>query len=258
MRTLICMLCGLLLIAAIAPAGERGAVVLDIGHQSDARGAASPDGRVNEYEFWCRYAGEVKQVIEDAGYSCLVINRGKAPADKQLRAACAAAGVVQMNKPDRGAKRYPSTHYPEHIGCGMVCADYAIDSKARCVVFLHLNSVGNKWSRKPPAGLIICNRKNGRVLAESVCNSLQKSLLKVPGGIPYADRKVKVLPRYIGSEPSAGWMNALDEAGIPAIVFEAVYVNYKQHVDYICREEGARKLARAIAAGVVDWLRQSE
>lgn len=234
-----------------------GPVVLDIGHQSTSRGAGSPDGRVNEYEFWCMYAGEVKAAIEEAGYRCVVLNRGLAPTKKPLLDACRAAGVQQLNKPDKGAVRYPSTHYPEHIGCGMICADHAIDLKARCVVFLHLNSVGSKWSTTPPTGLIICNRKNGHALAESVCAAMRSDILDRPGGMPNAGKGIKVLPRYIGSQPSAGWMNALDASGIPAIVFEAVYVNNRSHVDYICNDANARKLARTIGKGVVNWLKSS-
>ncbi len=240
--------------AAAAPAP----VVLDIGHQSNSRGAASPDRAINEYKFWCTYAGEVKEAIEAAGYPCVITNRGLAPTDKALAAACQATGVVQLNKPDKGAVRYPSTHYPEHIGCGMVSADYAIDLGARCVVFLHLNSVGSKWSTKPPTGLIICNRKHGAALAESVCSVMRQDILDRPGGIPNAGKGIKVLPRYIGSQPSAGWMNALDEAGIPAIVFEAVYVNNRPHVDFIRNDANARKLARALAAGVIQWLRAQD
>lgn len=231
--------------AATAP------VVLDIGHQSTSEGAVTPDGKLNEYEFWCTYAGEVKAAIESAGYPCVVLNRGMAPTKKPISAACRAAGVVQLNKPDKGAKRYPSTHYPEHIGCGMVSADYAIDLGARCVVFLHLNSTGHKWQSKPAAGLIICNRKLGPPLAESVCEAMRRELPSISKGI-------KVLPRYIGSQPSAGWMNALDAAGIPAIVFEALYVNNRTHVDFLSSEAHARHLARTLAAGVVDWLRQGE
>lgn len=232
-------------------------VVLDIGHQSTSRGASSPDGKINEYEFWCRYAGVVKGAIEAAGYPCVVLNRGKEPTGKSLADACRAADVIQLNRPDKGAVRYPSTHFPAHVGCGMVSADHAIDLKARCVVFLHLNSVGNKWSSSPPTGLVICNRMHGRELAESLCASLRLRVLDVPGGMPNAGKDVKVLPRYIGSQPSAGWMNALDEAGIPAVVFEAVYVNNRAHVEYISRDDRARKLAQTIAQGVIDWLEKS-
>lgn len=233
-------------------------VILDIGHQSTARGASSPDRTIDEYTFWCRHAGELKSVIEAAGYRCVIVNRGKAPATKDLQRACEAAGVLQLNHPDKGGARYPSLHYPEHIGCGMISADYAIDAGARCVVFLHLNSVGNSWSTTPPTGLIICNRRHGRALAQSVCDAMQRDILDRPDGMPNAGKGIKVLPRYIGSQPSAGWMNVLDEAAIPAIVFEALYLNNRDHVDFIRRDSGARQLARTIAAGVVAWLKSAE
>lgn len=252
MRYLFFFLLSLLTTAcSLPPAVGGGAVVIDIGHQTTARGAASPDGTINEYEFWCTYAGEVKAAIEAEGYSCVVLNRGLAPDKEPLKAACRAAGVVQLNKPDRGAKRYPSTHYPEHIGCGMVSADRAIDLQARCVVFLHLNSTGRNWVSKAPAGLILCNCKQGRELAGTVCNVLRRKHPNLMHG-------VKVLPRYIGTQPSAGWLNALDAAGIPAIVFEALYVNYRPHVDYLSREAQARQLARSLAAGVVEWLQMQK
>lgn len=251
MKTLFCRILLSLALwgAGVAPGAEPGPVVLDIGHQSTATGAKSPDGRVNEYDFWCRYAGEVKAEIEAAGYSCVVLNRGAAPADKTQAEACRAAGVEQLNKPDIGARRYPSTHYPQHIGCGMVSADRAIDLQARCVVFLHLNSTGSRWVRKAPPGLIICNRLLGNELAEAVCTTMKQ-------GVPEFSQGIRVQPRFIGSQASAGWMNALDAAGIPAVVFEALYVNHRPHVDYICNDAQARRLARTIAAGVVAWLKQ--
>ncbi len=256
-------MCSTLLLALVGLAGMCDAagsrpVVLDIGHQSTARGASAPDGSVNEYEFWSMYAGEVKAVIEAAGFSCVITNRGNAPTKKAIAEACEAAGVVQLNHPDRGAKRYPSTHYPEHIGCGMVSADYAIELGARCVVFLHLNSVGNSWSTMPPRGLIICNRRHGHAFAERVCEAMRRDILDRPGGMPNAGKGISVLPRYIGSQPSAGWMNALDEAGIPAIVFEAVYVNNRGHVTFIRNDANARKLARTIASGIVHWLENQD
>ena len=238
-------------------ANPNGVVMIDIGHQSTSGGAASPDGKVSEYEFWCTYAGEVKAVIEAAGYPCVVVNRSVAPTKKHVLESCRAAGVVQLNRPDKGAVRYPSKYYPQHIGCGMIAADYAIEQKARCMVFLHLNSVSSKWSDTPPTGLIICNRKYGHGMAEAVCATMRSDILDRPGGMPNAGKGIKVLPRYIGSQPSAGWMNALDESRIPAIVFEAVYVNNRAHVDYIRNDANARKLARTIAKGVVNWLKSN-
>ena len=230
-------------------------VVLDIGHQTTAPGAQTPDGKINEYAFWSRYAIEVRKVVEEAGYPCMILNRGNAPTKGKLAEYNREAGVIQLNKPDKNAKRYPSTHHPEHIGAGMICADYAIDKKACCVVFLHLNSLGSKWSTTPPAGLIICNKKHGHALAEAVCAAMRRNVLDRPGGMPNAGKGIKVLPRYIGSQPSAGWMNTLDEEKIPAIVFEAVYLNNRGHANFIANDANARKLARTIGEGVVDWLK---
>ena len=229
--------------------GFAAPVVLDIGHQSTAGGAQTPDRCISEFSFWMRYAGEVQKVVQEAGYDCILTNRGNPPAKGGT------AGVVYMKHPDKNAKRYPSTHYPTHIGAGMICVDYAIDIKARCMVFLHLNCTTGKWSTTPPAGLIICNRVHGHALAESICHSMRAVLLDKPGGIPNAQKGIKVLPRYIGSQPSAGWMNALDEAGIPAAVFEAVYVDNRGHAAFISDDANARKLARTIGAGIVAWLR---
>lgn len=223
-------------------------VVLDIGHQTTAGGAQTPDGKINEFAFWLRYAGEVQKMVQDAGYGCILTNRGNPPAKGTSE------GVLYMKHPDKNAMRYPSRHYPEYIGAGMICADYAIDIKARCVVFLHLNCTTGKWSSRPPKGLIICNRIHGLALAESICQSMREVLLDKPGGIPNAGKGIKVLPRYIGSQPSAGWMNALDEAGIPAAVFEAVYMDNRAHAAFISNDANARKLARTIGQGIVRWL----
>lgn len=230
-------------------------VVIDIGHQYTASGAESPDGKINEYAFWAQYAIEVRREVEAAGYPCIITNRSEAPTKEPLATYNKESGVVHLNKPDKNAKRYPSTHHPEHIGAGMISADYAIDKNALCVVFLHLNSVGSKWSSTPPTGLIICNKNHGNALAESVCEAMRADILDQQGGMPNAKKGIKVLPRHIGSQSGAGWMNTLDEEKIPAIIFEAVYVNNRGHVDFISQDVNARKLARTIGKGVVNWLK---
>lgn len=230
-------------------------VVIDIGHQYTASGAESPDGKINEYAFWAQYAIEVRREVEAAGYPCIITNRSEAPTKEPLATYNKESGVVHLNKPDKNAKRYPSTHHPEHIGAGMISADYAIDKNALCVVFLHLNSVGSKWSVTPPTGLIICNKNHGNALAESVCEAMRADILDQQGGMPNAKKGIKVLPRHIGSQSGAGWMNTLDEEKIPAIIFEAVYVNNRGHIDFISKDANARKLARTIGKGVVNWLK---
>ncbi len=239
--------CLLLLVNTFILHADERVVLLDIGHQSTSGGAQSPDKRINEFKFWLRYAGEVKKYVEEAGFPCVITNRSTPPKT-------GSDGVVYMNRPDKNGKRYPSRHYPEHIGAGMVSADYAVDINARCVVFLHLNCIGSKWCSKPPTGLIICNKKHGRAFAESIAGCLRERLLDHEGGIPNADRGIKVLPRFIGSQPSAGWMNVLDEVGIPAAVFEALYLDYRPHVDYIMDDQKAKVLAHTLGEGIVRWL----
>lgn len=230
-------------------------VVIDIGHQYTASGAESPDGKINEYAFWARYAAEVRKEVEEAGYPCILINRSEVPTKEPLATYNKESGVIHLNKPDKNAKRYPSTHHPQHIGAGMISADYAIDQKACCAVFLHLNSVGSKWSDTPPTGLIICNKNHGNELAESVCEAMRADLLDQPGGMPNGKKGIKTLVRHIGSQSGAGWMNTLDEEKIPAIIFEAVYVNNRGHVKFISDDANARKLARTIGKGIVNWLK---
>ena len=53
---------------------------------------------------------------------------------------------------------------------------------------------------------------------------------------------------------AAGWLNALDDAGIPAAVTEAIYVSDRAHVDYISTPAGARRAAHAVAQGILTWL----
>lgn len=231
-------------------------VVIDIGHQYTASGAQSPDGKINEYAFWSQYAIEVRREVEAAGYPCILINRSVAPTKEPLATYNKDAGVIQLNKPDKNAKRYSSTHHPEHIGAGMISADYAIDQNAQCVVFLHLNSVGSKWSTTPPTGLIICNKNHGHELGEAVCAAMRADILDQPGGMPNAKKGIKVMPRHIGAQSGAGWMNTLDDEKIPAIIFEAVYVNNRGHINFISDDANARKLARTIGKGVVNWLKE--
>jgi len=258
MKRLFHLLCSAYLCLVPVFAGaveEQRPVVIDIGHQYTASGAESPDGKINEYAFWAQYAIEVRKEVEAAGYPCILINRSEAPTKEPIATYNKESGVIHLNKPDKNAKRYPSTHHPEHIGAGMISADYAIEQNALCVVFLHLNSVGSKWSTTPPTGIIICNKNHGKALAEAVCETMRTDILDHPDGMPNGKKGIKVVPRYIGSQSGAGWMNTLDAEKIPAIIFEAVYVNNRGHVNFIAKDANARKLARTIGKGVVNWLK---
>lgn len=232
-------------------ATELRPVVLDIGHQKTAKGAQSPDRRINEFDFWLKYAPYVRDAVKKAGYPCIITNRANGPMPQN------SDDVIYMNKPDKNGKRYPSTYHPEHIGAGMISADYAIELKARCVVFLHLNCTTNKWMAKTPTGLIIHNKLHGRELAECVCHDMREKLLDQPGGIPNDGKGIKAIPRFIGSQPSAGWMNTLDDEKIPAIVFEALYLNNRAHVNYLLNDEKAIRLAECLGCAIVRSLQNA-
>lgn len=233
-----------------------GTVVLDIGHFMGGEGASAP-GAVNgtilrECEFWYRYAGVVKEVIERAGWNCVVTNRGFAPTHEPLAGIARKTGVVQLRRPDAGGKRTPSRYHPDRVGSGMVSADYAIWKKAACIVFLHLNSSGSRWT-SAGRSVILCNHFNGRGLASSICRALDSEVLN--HGMPNGGRGCSIEVRRVDADRAAGWLNACDDSGIPAAVVEAAFVNNRAHVEYLTRDAGARVFAQAIGHGIVNFLR---
>lgn len=46
-------------------------------------------------------------------------------------------------------------------------------------------------------------------------------------------------------------------SGIPAAVFEAVYMDNRDHAAFISNDANARKLARTIGQGIVRWLNKA-
>ena len=251
MQRLTLLICWLLLFSGIAGAAEL--VLLDIGHSAKDRGASSPDGRLSETAFWYKNAGEVKRLIEKAGYRCIVCNRGNAPTQEPLAAWAREAGVVHLNKPDRGGVRYPSKYYPNRIGAGMVSADYGIEQKPVCMVFLHLNSTGG-WMKAPIAGLVIHSRVHGKALGESLQQAFNRELFEQPGGVTNGGKGCRTIIRYRKEETAAGWLNALDDAGIPAAVVEALYVNNRSHAAFLLTDVGGKKTAQTVAHGIIQWL----
>ena len=65
-----------------------GVVVLDIGHFIGADGACTPGlvngKRLTECTWWYEYVYYTKKVIENAGYTCIVTNRGNKPTTEPL------------------------------------------------------------------------------------------------------------------------------------------------------------------------------
>ncbi|MDO4954405.1 MAG: N-acetylmuramoyl-L-alanine amidase [Akkermansia sp.] len=242
---------------ASAPA-EPPLVVLDIGHFIGSGGAEMP-GRINgqrfcETEFWYRYCYDVKETITQAGYRCEVCNRGNAPKAEPLLGYAKRAGVVQLNHPDTGVLRYPSKHHADRVSAGMVSADFAVDKKAACAVFLHHNSSGSGWTTGASPSVVIHNKYNGETLADCLIAALDGEILN--HGMDNKGVGCKKLVRCVDADRAAGWMNTCDDAGIPAAVIEAAFLNNKNHATFLAEDANARKYAQAIGHGIIAFLKK--
>ena len=227
-------------------------VILDIGHSTISGGATSPDKRVSEFSFWYRNVQTVKEEIEKAGYRVVVCNRSKAPAKGDLAALAKSIPVQHFTDPDTG-KRYPSKYHPDRIGAGMICADYGIEQHPACMVFLHLNCISSKWRSKGATGLVLHNKRHGSDLGAAIANALNTEIF-CPGGIS-ASCKFKAQARTEKALGGAGWLNTLDDEGIPAAIIECIFTDDRTHVDYLADKDNAAELARAVAHGIIAWMK---
>lgn len=261
-----CCVCLLLAVCSLVvsacspfPSGPSHVVVLDIGHCMGAEGAATPravGGKViRECSFWYEYAYYVKREIERAGYACVVSNRGRMPRTEPQRTHARRAQVQHMKRPDGTRGRYPSYYYPDRVASGIISADFAVYRKARAVVFLHHNSAG-RWTSRPMPSKILYNRYNGRALAKAVADVLNRDVLN--HGMPNGGRKCTLETRYVDATRAAGWLNVCDDAGIPAVVIEAAFLNNKRHAAYLADPAKARFYAESIGRGVVHYLRRGQ
>lgn len=258
---LLLLLCCLSIVSCQSafPGGSSGGVVLlDIGHYIGGEGARAP-GAVNgkvlkEAEFWYQYAYYTKRVVEKAGYTCVICNRGNAPTTEPLASYARRAKVVHLRHPDRNAARYPSHYFADRVASGIVSADYGVYRRAKAVVFLHHNSVSSRWSDSTPQGVVLCNRYNGQSLAQSICNALRRDIF--PRCMNDGGKGLRVQPRYVDADRGAGWLNVCDDAGIPAAVTEATFLNNRNHAAFLSTEAGARRYAEAVGRGIVDFLKR--
>ena len=239
------------------PGPATPAVVLDIGHTAEFPGARTP-GKVNgkrlsECEFWYEYSYYTKKVVEAAGYSCVVCNRGYLPDDERYEAWAERADVQQLEKREKPGRRYPSYYYPDRVAAGIISADYAVYRQAPAMVFLHHNSNGNGWRRYRQDSIILANRHNGVPLAQAIADSLNSRCLN--HGMPNKGKKCKVEVRYRDASRGGGWLNVCDDAGIPAAIIEAAFLNNRQHARYLADPENARRYAEAVGHGIVHYLR---
>ncbi|MCH5284123.1 MAG: N-acetylmuramoyl-L-alanine amidase [Akkermansiaceae bacterium] len=253
-----CLTLALMCCAQVPTRGEmHGPVVLDIGHFIGGDGAQTPSpvrGKViTECTFWYQYAAEVKQVVQAAGYDCTIVNRGNAPTKEPLAGYARRAGVVHLQRPDVNATRYPSRYFADRVASGMVSADYAISRRAACMVFLHHNSTSSRWTSGASPSMVLCNKFNGRTLAECLCRALNTEILN--HGMPNGGRECRPEVSCVDAQRAAGWLNACDDAGIPAAVIEAAFLNNRAHAEFLAQDAQARRYAQTVGHGIVAYLR---
>ncbi len=237
--------------------GEPGAVVLDIGHCIGAEGARTP-GPINgkyltETAFWYRYAWYTKRVIERAGYRCTICNRGYMPETEPLRSYARRAGVIHLRRPDLEGKRRASRYFKDRVASGIISADYAVWRRASCMVFLHHNSSSSRWKDGSSPSLVLYNRYNGAPLAAAIARRMDRDILN--HGMPNGGVGCRKATRYVDASRGAGWLNACDDAGIPAAVTEVAFLNNRGHAAYLANDANARRYAEAVGHGIVDYLR---
>lgn len=239
-----------------AQARESRTVVLDIGHyyhpERGGQGARTPNkryGNIEECEFWYKYVIYTKRVIEQAGYTCLVCNRGSMPRNKVLADAAEKAGVYHVNSPVVTGI-YRSRHQPRRMAVGMLSVDYALDQKPACVVFLHHNSMTNHWMVYNK-GAIYCNERGGG-LAWEIADVINKTIFEK--GMPNNGVPCTTILRNNGRKGGGDWLNACQENCVPAAITEAAFLSNPQHAKFLGTDSGARRYAIAIGQGIVNYL----
>ncbi len=232
-------------------------VVLDIGHyyhpQRGGRGARTPDsryGQTEECEFWYRYVIYTRRVIEQAGFQCIICNRGATPTDPALAAAGKRAGVVQINTPQPTAV-YRSRHHHKRMAVGMLSADYALDCKPGCVVFLHHNSVSHKWQEDYDKSGIYCNEE-GLPLAQSLAWVMNRDILD--HGMPNGGQPCNIIIRDDGRLGGGDWLNTCNDSYVPAAITEVAVLSNPKHAQFLGNRQNAIRFAEAVGRGIVDYM----
>ncbi len=247
-----------LLLSSCQTTPKKGVVVLDIGHHARSLGAKTPapvNGKsVEELSFWYEYSYYVKEAIEDAGYKCIVINRGDIPQSSSLRRYANRAGVLHQKQTEAESQRYPSRYFADRVARGIISADYAVFSRASCIVFLHHNSTGGRgWSGKKAPGLLLYNKNNGRQLAESMARVMEKDLIR-SGDFPHHGSRISLQTRSTDAQAGAGWLNVCDDAGIPAVILETAYLNNYKQAQFLANHSTACDYAEAVGDGIVAYM----
>ncbi len=232
-------------------------VVLDIGHYYEptrgGQGARTPDARygvIEECEFWYEYVIYTKQVIEKAGYTCRICNRGDTPTNAKLAAAARKAGVVQLRTP-KPTGIYLSRHHPRRMAVGMLSADYALDQKPGCVVFLHHNSFTEDWKVLHKSAFY-CNEQGG-ALAQCMAKVMDRDILD--HGMPHGGVPCATIIRNDGRRGGGDWLNTCNDSYVPAVITEVGILSNPEHASFLSKKKNAIRFAEAVGQGIVDYMR---
>lgn len=235
---------------------ESSIVVLDIGHWYKpglgGQGARTPDARygaIEECDFWYRYAIYTKRIIEQAGYEVRICNRADEPTDAKLAQAARAAGVHHVKSPEPTGI-YRSKYHPNRMAVGMLSADWALDQRPACVVFLHHNSRTDDW-QVYTKGAMYCNAV-GTSLAEAMAAEMNASIFD--HGMPNHGEPCGVIIRDNGRRGGGDWLNTCNESYVPAVITEAAFLSNPEHAAFLGKHANAVRYAEAIGRGIVTYL----
>ena len=250
------MICSCTQMQLRAQARRSQVVVLDIGHyyhpERGGQGARTPDaryGNIEECEFWYRYAGYTKAVIEQAGYTCIICNRGETPTDKELAAIAEKTGVHQVKSPVVTGI-YRSRYHSNRMAVGMLSADYALDQKPGCVVFLHHNSMTDDW-KVYNKGAMYCNDA-GQKLGIAMADEMNESIFE--HGMPNRGVPCEVIIRNDGRRGGGDWLNTCNENYVPAVITEAAFLSNPEHAKFLGQRANAVRYAQAVGRGIVRYM----
>ena len=237
---------------------ESNVVVLDIGHyyhpERGGQGARTPDARygvIEETDFWYRYAGYVKKVVQDAGYQCIICNRGSMPTKAELAEAARKNEVVHVNTPVPTGI-YRSKHHPNRMAVGMLSADFALDQRPGAVIFLHHNSNSAKWLVYNK-GAFYCNERGVR-LANTMAEVMNRDILD--HGMPNNGVPCGVVLRNNGRQGGGDWLNTCNESYVPAVITEVSFLSNPEHAKYLSKHANAIQFAEAIGRGIVEYMKK--
>lgn len=233
-------------------------VVLDIGHWYKpglgGQGARTPDARygaIEECDFWYRYSIYTKKLIEQAGYEVKICNRADTPTAPALAQAAREAGVHQVKTPEPNAV-YRSKHHPHRMAVGMLSADWALDQKPACVVFLHHNSQTDTW-KVYTKGAMYCNAAGGP-LAFAMADEMNRSIFD--HGMPNHGETCGVILRNDGRRGGGDWLNTCNESYVPAVITESAFLSNPEHAAFLGKRENAIRYAEAVGRGIVNYLKE--